>query len=377
MHESQHQYALVRKCMEIPQSIVVLAALLTGVGCLMLYSASQGQWQPWAFKHAVRFVVLLPVVYCLALLPIRWFFHLAYLLFIGGLVLLVAVLFLGVEGGLGAQRWLAIGGFRFQPSELIKLCLIVGLARYFHAVHRDSIRRLVVCVVPVIMIGLAAGMIVLQPNLGTAVIVVALGGGVMFLAGVGWKKFMVAGLLMLAAIPLLWMNMHTYQKARVHTFFNPEADPLGHGYNIIQSKIAIGSGGFWGKGFLQGTQSQLNFVPEQQTDFIFSIVSEEWGFLGAMLVLLLYGLLLFAGMRIAASCQHRFGMLGAYGVTLMLFLHVCINVAMVMGLLPVVGVPLPMLSYGGSSMLGTMLGLGLLMNVYVHRREKVGTYMDG
>ena len=276
---------------------------------------------------------------------------------------------IGVEGGLGAQRWLALGGFRFQPSELMKVFLVLALARYYHSLHHNNLHKLRSIILPIILTGMAAGLILIQPNLGTASIITMVALIIIFMTGISWKKIIFVAIIGISALPVLWGNMHDYQKRRVDTFLNPEKDPLGAGYNIIQSKIAIGSGGVTGKGFTKGTQSQLNFVPEQQTDFIFSIVAEEFGFIGSFIVLFLYGLLFFMAKRISDSCKSMFGAIVSMGMVSIIFVHVFINIGMVSGILPVVGVPLPLISYGGSSLISTLIAIAFVANAYIHREE--------
>ncbi len=362
---------LIEKIKRINWLFVLVALLICSVGIATLFSAAGGNLYPWAYKQIIHLLIGIFAMFVIALTDIRFWFKFSYLAYLFGVGLLVLVAVAGVEGGLGARRWLNIGGFRFQPSELMKVFLVLALARYYHSIHENKIQKLHSLIIPLLLIGLSAGFVLKQPNLGTATIMVGMSCIVIFMGGVSWKKFAIAGVLGLMMIPVLWGQMHNYQKQRVYTFFDPESDPLGSGYNIIQSKIAIGSGGVSGKGYMNGTQSQLNFVPERQTDFIFSIVAEEFGFIGSMAVLGLYALLIFMGILIASNSASGFGRLMSYGIMTILFLHVFINTGMVMGILPVVGVPLPLLSYGGSSMISTLAGLGFVLNAHIHRRTKI------
>jgi rod shape determining protein RodA len=264
--------------------------------------------------------------------------------------------------GMGAQRWLKFGGMNIQPSEFMKIATILALARYYHSLHSEDIPRLKYMVPALLMLALPAVLILRQPNLGTTTILVSVGIIMMFMAGIHMRYFVGAGVGLLASLPVAWHFLHDYQKQRVLTFLDPASDPLGAGYNILQSMIAIGSGGILGKGFLDGSQGQLNFLPEKHTDFIFTMFAEEWGFLGSFLLVGMYGLLLLMGTVIASRSRSTFGALLATGVTAMVFVHVFINMAMVMGLIPVVGVPLPFLSYGGSNMISILLAMGLLLN---------------
>jgi len=362
---------IIKKLYRLPWMFLAVLFVILSIGIALLYSASGGKFDPWASKQIKHLIISIPIMITVAIIDIRFWFRNSYLIYLGGLALLVLVYLIGVEGGLGAKRWLRFAGFTFQPSEIMKVCLVVVLARYFHMTHVYSIKRLSILVVPFIFIGAAVILILKQPNLGTATIVACTSAAIIFMAGVSWKKFAFAGVLFLIALPVAWSNMHDYQKKRVDTFLNPEKDPLGAGYNIIQSKIAIGSGGVWGKGYLKGTQGRLSFVPEKQTDFIFSIVAEEFGFVGSIFVLILYTILILMGIRISMLSESNFGSLVAFGIITILFIHVFVNMGMVMGILPVVGVPLPLLSYGGSSLLSTMAGFGFILNVYVHRDVKL------
>jgi rod shape determining protein RodA len=270
---------------------------------------------------------------------------------------------------MGAKRWLSLGGLNIQPSEFMKLAVILALARYFHQTYPEDIRRIPFLIPPALMIALPAVLILKEPNLGTTIILVTTSGLICFLAGVRWRYFIGLALIVLASLPVVWHVLHDYQKRRVLTFLNPDSDPLGAGYNILQSMIAIGSGGFFGKGFLQGSQSQLDFLPEKHTDFIFTVLAEEFGFFGCLILLGLFAMLLASGMMVADRSRSTFGSLMAAGVVALIFLHILINCGMVMDLLPVVGVPLPLMSYGGSITVSTVLAIGLLQNAWVHRDE--------
>jgi rod shape determining protein RodA len=291
----------------------------------------------------------------------------AYPAYFAVLLMLVAVPLIGVESG-GAQRWLGFEDYSFQPSELMKIALVLAIARYYQWLPPDKVWRPEAVVVPLLMVGAPTALALAQPDLGTAALFGIVGCGLLFLAGVSWLYFIAAGAGVIAALPHIWEKLHDYQKERVLTFIDPERDPLGSGYHILQSKIAIGSGGFAGKGFMQGTQAQLNFLPEKHTDFIFTMFSEEMGFVGAIALLALYLLALLSIIYMALRCRSTFARLVAAGIGLCLFAYVFINVAMVTGLVPVVGLPLPLVSYGGTSMLTMMVGLGLVLNAHVNRR---------
>lgn len=365
-----HDNIIIEKFRLLPRSLLGIAALLSFIGLSMLFSAAKGNIDPWASRQFYHVVLGMLIMLIIALIDIRFWFKTAYAGYIFGLMLLLLVDVVGVTG-MGAQRWINIGGFRFQPSELMKVLLVISLARYFHMLHLNNVKRLSSLSIPALLIAVSALLVLRQPNLGTTIIMVATSVSVIFMSGVGWKKFVVAGVLVIGLMPLAWNHLHDYQKQRVYTFLNPESDPLGAGYNIIQSKIAIGSGGIWGKGFLNGTQSQLSFVPEKQTDFIFSIIAEEFGLWGGIVIIALFILLILSSMKIGLQCQNRFGRLMAFGITTIFFLHAFINIGMVMGILPVVGVPLPLLSYGGSSMISTWIGIGFICNAHIHAETKI------
>lgn len=345
--------------------------LVVGIaGLAMLYSAAGGHIRPWASAQGIRFAAGLVAMLIIAVIPIQFWLKYAYLFYGGAIAMLIIVEVMG-HIGMGAQRWVSVGGVMLQPSELGKLAVILALSRYFHRMPPLKHPGLLHLIPPILMVAIPAALILKQPNLGTTTIVVAVGGWIAFAAGVRMRYFITVMVIVLAALPVAWELMHDYQRQRVMTFLNPEADPLGAGYNITQSMIAIGSGGVFGKGFMEGSQGQLDFLPEKQTDFIFTMTAEEFGFFGGMLVIAAYSALVIYAIAVSTRCRHLFGTLVAQGVAAMLCLHMTINIAMVMGLIPVVGIPLPLMSYGGSVMIAAMIGFGLLFNVWVHRDEKL------
>jgi rod shape determining protein RodA len=357
---------VLEKLWQIPWIFVLLLCAVGGVGYVALYSAGGGAPEPYAAKHAIRFGFGLVLMLSIALVDIRLIARFAWLGYAGGIVLLVAVALHGQVGG-GAQRWLDLGGFQLQPSELMKILLVVALASWFHRASWEKMGNPLFLVPPILAVLLPAALILKQPNLGTALITLMVGGAVFFAAGVRlWKFAVVLGVAAIAA-PIAYDNLRDYQRARITTFLDPESDPLGAGYNIIQSKIALGSGGFWGKGFLQGTQGHLNFLPEKQTDFIFTMLAEEFGLVGALSVLGLLSCVIAFGFLVALRSRHQFGRLLATGLATNFFMYVFVNIAMVTGAIPVGGVPLPLISHGGSAMLTAMVGFGLLMSAHVHR----------
>ncbi|MGE5201800.1 MAG: rod shape-determining protein RodA, partial [Acidobacteriota bacterium] len=356
----QPELTLAEKIWSLNWGLVLMVSTLAGVGFATLYSAANGSWDPWASKQMLRFAVAFAAMLTVALVDIRVWFRAAYAIYALAFVLLVAVEVRGAIG-MGAQRWIDLGVIQLQPSEIMKVAMVLALARYFHGLSIEDIGRPLALVVPVLLVLVPAGLVMKQPDLGTAMMLVLGGGMVFFLAGVRLWMFAAVIAAGLSAIPVIWRFLKPYQKNRIYTFLDPESDPLGAGYHSLQSKIAIGSGGSVGKGFLQGTQSHLNFLPEKQTDFIFTMLAEEWGLIGGLALLALYTLVLVYGYVIAFRSRSQFGRLLALGITVNLFLYVFFNIAMVMGLIPVVGVPLPLVSYGGTAMLTVMYGFGLLM----------------
>jgi rod shape determining protein RodA len=368
-------FGLTAKLWQISWLYVLLLCGLAGVGYAALYSAAGGSPDPYASRNILRFGFGLVLMLCLALVDIRFLARFAWPLYAVSLFLLVLVLRIG-HVGKGAQRWLELGSVAVQPSELMKIALVMALASWFHRASWERAGNPLFLLPPIAAILLPVALILKEPNLGTAVITAAVGGAVCAAAGVRWWKFaLLAGLVALVA-PIAFAHLHDYQRARITTFLHPESDPLGAGYNIIQSKIALGSGGVWGKGFLHGTQAHLDFLPEKQTDFIFTIIAEEFGLVGSLALIGLLGLIVLGGMAIALRCRHQFGRLVALGISFNFFMYVFANVAMVMGAIPVGGVPLPLVSYGGSAMLTTMAGFGLLMSCHVHRDVEFSQGLD-
>ena len=360
---------LSTKITELDWRLVALLSMVAFLGTAMLYSIAGGDWQPWALKHAIRFGLLLVVMLGLAMLHPKWWFRAAYPLY-GVLLLLVLMIEftpLGYVAG-GARNWLNLGFIRIQPAEFMKLGLVLALARWYHSHTAQEARWSWKLLIPAGMIGLPFILVAKQPDLGSAMIIGLTGGAIMVVAGLSWRVI-AAGAVAAAAIipPFVMFGMKEYQRNRVLTFLSPESDPSGTGYNIIQSKIALGSGGVLGKGYGLGSQSQLEFLPERHTDFIFSTVAEEFGFVGSFGLIACYIAIILISLRIASLAHSHFGRVAAAGMTAFFALFVLINGAMVMGLAPVVGVPMPLLSYGGSSMMTVMIGFGLILSTRVHR----------
>ncbi len=348
-----------------------LISVIAGIGVVALYSAANGSFEPWASRQLARFSMAMALLLIMGLIDLRLYLRLAHVIYVGALGLLVAVELVG-DVGMGAQRWLDLGFMQLQPSEMMKVALVLSLARVFHLAAPEDIARPSFLLLPTAMVLAPVALVLMQPDLGTAVILLAVGGVMFFLGGVRIWKFALVIAAGLAAIPIAWQFLHDYQQRRVLTFLNGEDDPLGAGYHIMQAKIALGSGGVSGKGFLQGTQSHLNFLPEKQTDFIFTLFAEEWGLVGALGLIGLYLLVIVYGFAVGLRARSQFGRLIALGLTGNLYFYVFVNIAMVMGMIPVVGVPLPLMSYGGTAMLTVMIGFGLMMSVLVHRDLRLG-----
>lgn len=354
----------------VPWRIVACTAALALAGTAALYSLAGGSFQPWAERHATRYLFALALMLAIALTRPAVLYKLAYPAYALALLLLIAVPLVGVEA-LGAKRWVQVGALTFQPSEIMKLALVLALARFYHDMPAHAVQRLRKTALPLLMIALPVALTLKQPDLGSAVLFTLIGLTLMFLAGVRPIFFVGGALGVMAALPQIYARLHDYQRRRLEIFLDPDRDPLGAGYHITQAKIALGSGGLWGKGFMQGTQSRLDFVPEKHTDFVAAMLGEEWGFLGLLALIAIYGVLLFALARGAARSESRFGQLMIAGAAMTVFSYVFINLAMITGLVPVVGIPLPLISYGGSSMMSVMTGLGLAMSAIVHGQVPV------
>ncbi len=362
MDLSRERTSVLRRLGSIDWGFTLSVCFAAAVGFVLLYSAAGGEFFPWAAAQMGRFGVALAVMIVTAAIPPRLWYRLAYWMWGLSVLLLLAAEFRGVEGG-GAERWIALGPLRLQPSEVMKIALVVALAHYFHTVRFENVRRIRTLLLPLFLLLVPAALVLKQPDLGTTVILIAVAGVIFFLAGVRWWKFALVGAAAAAAVPLIWTyGLQAYQKQRLLTFLDPSSDPLGAGFHITQAKIALGSGGVFGKGFLNGTQIHLNFVPEMHTDFILAVLAEEFGLAGALGLMAIYGLILYHLLAAALRAKTQFGRLVVSGIAFTFFLYAFINLAMVLGLLPVVGVPLPLVSYGGTSMLTLMFGFGLAMS---------------
>lgn len=363
------------KFCQLSFSYIILIVILACVGTMTLYSAANGSWEPWAIKHISRFGVSMLLMIGLAMVDIRYYYRGAYLFYFATLFLLVVVEITG-HIGMGAQRWINLGLFKIQPSELMKIGMVLFLARYFSSTTMQNIRTIRGILIPVVLTIIPVGLICLQPDLGTALMLLFTATIMIFVVGVQWWKFALVGVAGAALLPIAWNFLHEYQQNRVLTFLNPERDPLGAGYHIIQSKIAFGSGGIFGKGFLHGTQTHLNFLPEKHTDFIFTMFSEEFGMIGSVMLVLLNILVITMGYIFAFRIRNYFAKLVVIGLNTNYFLYVFINIAMVMGVLPVVGIPLPLISYGGTVMFSIMSSFGIILCMKVNQDNNINFNED-
>jgi rod shape determining protein RodA len=364
---------LIVKIGHIDWTFCFLVCLIAGIGGMMLYSIANESWTPWARPQMIRFGLCVILMLGLALVDIRVWFASAYPVYVIALILLIAVPVVG-ERALGARRWLNLHVVRLQPSEIMKIGLVLALARFYQGLSAAEARLSWKLLIPAFMILAPVALVAKQPDLGTAILLAATGGAVMILAGLSLRVTVIGGLGALVCVPVfVKFIMHGYQRDRILTFLHPEDDPSGAGYHILQSKIALGSGGLLGKGFGLGSQSQLDFLPEKHTDFIFATLAEEFGFVGCFFVLGLFVAVILIALRTASLSHSHFGRLAASGVISTFALYVFINAAMVMGLAPVVGVPMPLLSFGGTVMITVMIGFGLIQSVRIHRYTEVSS----
>ena len=361
-----HNQSLKDKFCNLNFVYILLICALALIGTLTLYSAGNGSWNPWAWRHLSRFGFAFLIMISLALVNMRFYYKYAYIFYFAVLLLLIAVSVIG-HTGMGAQRWVDMGFFKIQPSELMKIGIVLCLARYFDSTTMQGIKSFRGLIIPAIMAFVPVLLIVLQPDLGTGLMLIFTVCIMLFAVGVQWWKFALGMAAVGGICPIVWNFLHNYQRDRVLTFLNPERDPLGAGYHIIQSKIAFGSGGIFGKGFLHGTQTHLNFLPEKHTDFIFTMFSEEFGMLGSVALLALNLFIIIMGYAFAFQTKNYFAKLVIIGLNTNFFLYVFINTAMVMGLLPVVGIPLPLISYGGTVMISVMASFGIILCMSINR----------
>ena len=356
----------VSKLFKLNFLIIISLILLGLVGVASLYSAAGGSWDPWAKNHLIRLIFGILLMLFIAFLPHKVFFKLSVLSFFIGILSLILVKFVGTGN---VQRWITLGGINFQPSECMKIALILILARYFDHVSRIELDKLKSYILPLFLIFLPGILVISQPDLGTGLTIIILGLAILFFVGITMKFVILCFIILASSVPFIWNQLYDYQKDRILVFLNPELDSLGSGYQIIQSKIAIGSGGIFGKGYLLGSQSRLNYLPEKHTDFIFTLISEEFGFLGSIFIILIFCILITSIIKISFSVKTLFSKIVTFGIGFLLFLYLSLNIGMVCGLLPVVGAPLPLISYGGTSLLTVLIGVGIVLSINIHDKE--------
>jgi rod shape determining protein RodA len=348
----------IKNIFRIPLLIIII---ISSLSILILYSINELSFCPWGFRQLIRLFIGIVFLIASSLVPITFWKKYAYYFYFIGILFLVVVMFLG-RANMGAQRWINIYSFSFQPSELMRIFLIISLAKYFSTKTVKEVEYTVHLIYPLLLVILPMVLVLLQPDLGTAMIIFFSAVAMFFVAGVGIWKFVIAFCASIIALPIVWNMLYDYQKNRLLMFIFPESDPSGAGYHIIQSKIALGSGGIFGKGFANGTQCSLNFLPEKQTDFVFSAFGEEFGFIGCMILIILYLFLMVYNFSVYTKLRDRFSQLMVFGLSTMFFLYVFINISMVCGLLPVVGIPLPFFSYGGSALVVLMFCQGIIFS---------------
>ena len=368
LHTSR--YTFFDKLKTFDYFLVLIIILIGTVSVFAIYSTESGNFSYYTKNHLIRLLTFFLMFLVLSFIKITTWYRNAYFFYLLSLTLLILVLFFGVTAS-GSQRWLNLYFLNLQPSELMKISIIVCFARYYHRIQSADIQSYKFLLQPIILLIIPCYLVINQPDLGTSILIAGTGISIIWLAGINIKYFVYSGLLLLVSLPFAISILKPYQKSRILTFFNPDRDPLGAGYQIIQSKIAIGSGGFFGKGFLKGTQSYLEFLPEKHTDFIFTLFSEEFGFIGSAFLLLIYAIIIYRIVSIGATSRSYFAKVFCYSFGAAIFVYITINMSMVLGLLPIVGSPLPIMSYGGSSMLATMIGFGIVMSAKVHSQQSI------
>ncbi len=354
------------KLLKINWIIIFCLIFLGLVGVASLYSAAGSDWNPWARNHLIRLIFGFCLMFVIAFIPSQFFIKYSVLSFVLGIFALILVKIIGSGS---VQRWLSFGSINFQPSEIMKLALILILAKYFDHISKIQLNKLIPYIIPILIIMIPGFLVISQPDLGTGLTIILLGLSILFFIGISMKFVIFSILISISSVPFIWQQLYEYQKNRILVFLNPEMDSLGSGYQIIQSKIAIGSGGLFGKGYLLGTQSRLNYLPEKHTDFIFTLISEELGFLGSISIILVFCLLIASIMKISFKVESLFSKVVAFGIGFLIFLYLSLNIGMVCGLLPVVGAPLPLVSYGGTSLLTVLIGVGIVLSINIHDKK--------
>ena len=366
-------YSLFEKLKSVDYFLILIIILIGAISVFAIYSTERGEFSFYTTNHLLRLLVFFGMFLVLSFVRITFWYKNAYLFYTVCVSLLFITLFFGLMAS-GSRRWLDLYFLNLQPSEIMKIAIIVCFARYYHRIQTAEIQNYKFILVPLILLLIPCYLVLQQPDLGTSILIAGTGVIIIWLAGLNIKYFVYSTLLLIVSLPFVVSLLKPYQKSRILTFFNPDRDPLGAGYQIIQSKIAIGSGGFFGKGFLKGTQSYLEFLPEKHTDFIFTLFSEEFGFIGSIILLLLYILLIYRIISIGFYAKSFFSKLFCFGFASAIFLYIFVNISMVLGLLPIVGAPLPIMSYGGSSMLSIMLGLSIVMSCKIYSQDQISNY---
>ena len=364
------QYSFFDKLKSIDYFLVFLILILAAISFMVMYSIDGGKIAYHTKNHFIRFSIFFVLFLFLSFVRIRFWFISSYIFYLIILAMLVIVFYFGVTAS-GSQRWINLYFINIQPSELMKIAIIICFARYYHRMQSADLQNFKNIFLPLVLLTIPCIFVVAQPDLGTAILIAISGIFVMWIAGLNIKYFVYTGIMLLVSTPFIISLLKPYQKLRILTFFNPERDPLGAGYQIIQSKIAIGSGGFFGKGFLKGTQSYLEFLPEKHTDFIFTLYAEEFGFIGCLFLLLIYILLIYRIVRIGFLSRSFFAKLYCFGFSAAIFAYIFVNMSMVLGIVPIVGSPLPILSYGGSSMLTIMIGFAIVMSCKIYNTDQI------
>ena len=371
LHTSNSSF--IDRLLAVDYFLIFIVVAIGAISVFAIHSTEGGEFSYFTKNHLIRLVTFFVMFLILSFVKITFWYRNAYIFYFICLLLLIFVSLFGITAS-GSKRWVNLYFLNLQPSELMKIAIIVCFARYYHRMQSIDIQSYRFLLVPIILLIIPCYLVITQPDLGTSILIAGSGIVVIWIAGLNIKYFVYSGLLLLVSFPFVVSILKPYQKARILTFFNPDRDPLGAGYQIIQSKIAIGSGGFFGKGYLKGTQSYLEFLPEKHTDFIFTLFSEEFGFLGSIILMLLYVLLISRVISIGFSVRSFFAKLYCFGFASAVFIYVFVNIAMVLGLLPIVGAPLPIMSYGGSSMLSIMLGLSIVMSCKIYRQDQISHY---
>ncbi len=366
-------YSLFEKLKSVDYFLILIIMLIGAISVFAIYSTERGEFSFYTKNHLLRLLVFFAMFLVLSFVRITFWYKNAYFFYTVCVSLLFITLFFGLMAS-GSRRWLDLYFLNLQPSEVMKIAIIVCFARYYHRIQTAEIQNYKFILVPLILLLIPCYLVLQQPDLGTSILIAGTGVIIIWLAGLNIKYFVYSTLLLIVSLPFVVSLLKPYQKSRILTFFNPDRDPLGAGYQIIQSKIAIGSGGFFGKGFLKGTQSYLEFLPEKHTDFIFTLFSEEFGFIGSIILLLLYILLIYRIISIGFYAKSFFSKLFCFGFASAIFLYIFVNISMVLGLLPIVGAPLPIMSYGGSSMLSIMLGLSIVMSCKIYSQDQISNY---